>query len=207
MINKEQHESLLQDSTSKDKLEFNNTIPKNIIRLEKYFDLQDKFRKPKNTKTNRSSLKYEVVNLNMEQHPENINLGTNCSPAKRTTLIKLFKEYKDVFTWTYDYLKTYDMNIIQQIIPMKEDAKPSQQKLQKMHLSLEPLIKKELNKLLETKIIFLVCHITWVENLVLGNKKSGEIWICIYFQNINRENLKDNYPVPLMDKIIQSVSR
>ena len=70
--------------------------------------------------------------------------------------MKLFKEYKDVFTWTYEYLKTYDTKIIQHVIPLKEDEKPFQQKLRKMHPSLEPLVKKELNKLLVTKIIFLV---------------------------------------------------
>ena len=81
----------------------------------------------------------------------------------------------DVFVWSYDDLSTYDTKIIQHIIPMKEDAKPFQQKLRKMHLSLEPLIKKELNKLLETKIIFPICHKTWVENLVPIKKKSREI--------------------------------
>jgi hypothetical protein len=31
--------------------------------------------------------------------------------------------------WIYKYLKTYDMKIIQDIIPLKEDEKPFQQKL------------------------------------------------------------------------------
>ena len=101
--------------------------------------------------------------------------------------------------WTYDDLKTYDMKIIQHIIPLKEDAKPFQQKLWKMNLSLEMLVKKELNRLLATKIIFLVHHTTWVENLVHVRKKLGEIQICIDFQNLNRASLKDNYHVPPMD--------
>ena len=87
-------------------------MPKNIIRLEKLFDLQDKFKNLTNTKTNSSSLKYEAINLGIEKNPQNINLGINCSPAKRETFIKLFKEYKDVFSWTYNDLKTYNMKII-----------------------------------------------------------------------------------------------
>ena len=54
----------------------------------------------------------------------------------------------------YEYLKTYDMKIIHNIIPLKEDAKPFQQKLRKMHPSLEPLIHMELNMLLAAKIIY-----------------------------------------------------
>ena len=95
--------------------------------------------------------------------------------------MKLFKEFKGVFTWTYEDLKTYDMKIIQHIIPLKEDAKPFQQKLRKTHPSLESLVRKELNKLLMAKIIFLVRHTTWVANLVPVIKKSGDIIIYIDF--------------------------
>ena len=119
--------------------------------------------------------------------------------------MKLFKEFKDVFAWTYEYIKTYDMNIIQHVIPLKEDAKRFQQKLRKIHPWLESLVKKELNKLLAAKIIFLVRHTTWVENIVLVRKKSGEIRSCIDFRNLNRASLKDNYSVPSMEQILQSV--
>lgn len=72
--------------------------------------------------------------------------------------MKLFREYKDIFAWTYEDLKTYDTKIIQHVIPLKENAKAFEQKLRKMHPLLEPLVKKELNKLLVAKIIFLVPH-------------------------------------------------
>ena len=181
-------------------------MPKNIIRLGKLFDLQDKFRILANTKK-RSSLLYEAVNISTKHNPWNTNLGKNCTQAERAAFMNLFKEFKDVFAWTYEYLKTCDTKIIQHIIPLKEDAKPFQQKLRKMHPSLEPLVKKELNKLLAANIIFLVRHTTWVENIVPVIKKSSDIIICIYFRNLNGESLKDNYPVPTMEQILQSVSR
>ena len=45
-----------------------------------------------------------------------------------------------------------------------------------------------------------------MENLVPVRKKSGDIGICIDFRNLNQASLKDNYPVPAMEQIIQSVS-
>jgi hypothetical protein len=101
-----------------------------------------------------SSLRYEDCNLVTKQNPQNINHETNCAYAERATFMKLFKEFKDVFAWTYEDLKYYDTKIIQHVIPLKEDAKPFQQKLRKVHPSLETLVKKELNKILATKIIF-----------------------------------------------------
>ena len=75
-----------------------------------------------------------------------------------------------------------------------------------MHPSLEPLVKEQLNKLLATKIIFLVWHTIWLANLVLVRKKLGDIRICIDFRNLNRESLKDNYPIPAMEQILQTLS-
>ena len=124
VIDDEQHESLLQDSASEDNPECSNIIPKNIIRLEKLFDLQDKFKNMTNAKTNNSSLKYKSVNLSLYKNPQKIILGINYSPTERSSFIKLFKYYKDVFDWTYDDLKTHDTNIIQHIITLKEDSKP-----------------------------------------------------------------------------------
>ena len=67
---------------------------------------------------------------------------------KKKAFLKLFSEFKDVFAWSYDDMKTFDTQIIQHVIPMKSQSKPFQQKLRKMHPALEPKVKKELNKLL-----------------------------------------------------------
>ena len=77
VIDDEQHEALLQASTLEEKPKHSNIMPKNIVRLEKLFDLQEKFRKPTNTKTSSSTLLYEAVNLGTEHDPKNINLGKN----------------------------------------------------------------------------------------------------------------------------------
>lgn len=76
-----------------------------------------------------------------------------------------------MFAWSYDDLKTFDTHIMQHIIPIKEGVKPVQQKLRQMHLSLEPTVKAELNKVLAARIIFLVHHTQWVSNLVTSPKE------------------------------------
>jgi hypothetical protein len=42
-------------------------------------------------------------------------------------------------------------------------------------------------------------------NLVPVRKKSGEIRLCVDFINLNKCSLKDNYPLPKMDHILQRV--
>ena len=49
-------------------------------------------------------------------------------------------------------------------------------------------------------------YLEWVSNLVSVKKKTGEIRLCIDFRHLNRASLKDNYPLPKMDRILQRVA-
>ena len=170
------------------------------------FDLDNKFKKPANFKIHSSSLQFDLINLGIEAEPKYVNLGKCCSPREKSKFISLLKQYKDVFSWTYEDLKTYDTRIIQHVIPIKFGVKPYQQPLRKMHPKLEPLIQSEVKKLLDAKTIFKVRHSEWVSNLVPVQKNSGEIRLCVDFKNINHVSDKDNYPVPPMEQILQMVS-
>ena len=55
------------------------------------------------------------------------------------------------------------------------------------------------------KIIISLQFSKWVVNLALVRKKNGEIRLCIDFRNLNPVFLKDNYPLPKMDHILQRV--
>lgn len=183
-----------------------NPIPKPISRLEIFYGLSDKFKRVVNYETNNSSMSYAVINLGTETNPQHINLGTNCTLMEKVNLIRLLKEYKDVFAWTYDNLKSFDPNIMQHNIPIKLQSKPFQYKLRKMHPSLEPIVKSELNRILVAKIIFLVYHTKWVANLVSVWKKTRDIHLCVDFINLNKASYQENYPIPPMDQILQRVS-
>ena len=123
------------------------------------FDLNDKFKRPVNVKIHSSSLQFELINLRTEIEPKYVNLGKCCSPGEKNKFISLFKQYKDVFSWTYEDLRTYDTNIIQHVIPIRSRVKPYQHPLRKMHPKLEPLIQNEVRKLLDAKIIFKFRHL------------------------------------------------
>lgn len=88
---------------------------------------------------------------------------------------------------------------------MIADEKPIQQKLRNIHPNLESQIKSEFNKLLKARIIFPIRHSRWVSNLVLVRKKNRDIQFCIDFQNLNKTCQKDNFPIPLMEQILQAV--
>jgi hypothetical protein len=71
------------------------------------------------------------VNIGSLENPRNVNLRKNISKEERKAYLKLFKQYQDIFAWSYKELKTYDTCIIQHTIPLKPEVKPFQQKLNK----------------------------------------------------------------------------
>jgi hypothetical protein len=129
-------------------------IPKGLTNLENIFNLRERFKGSKSAKTGISCPMYKTINLGTPKNPKNINLDKTIYKEEMKAYIKLFKQYQDVFAWSYQDIKTYDTSIIQHTIPLKHEMKLFQKNLRKYHPSLEPLMCQELKKLLDDNIIF-----------------------------------------------------
>ena len=85
---------------------------------------------------------------------------------------------------------------------LKPNVKPFRQRQRLVNPIIEPLIMKEVKKLLDAKIVFPILHSTWVENLVPMQKKTREVSLCIDFRNLNLASQKDSYPFPSLDEVL-----
>ena len=63
-------------------------------------------------------------NIGTQEEPRLVKLFRGVSPNYQERYIKVFKDYVDVFALSYEDLKTYDVNIIQHKIRLKEGIKP-----------------------------------------------------------------------------------
>ena len=82
------------DEVEHEKSLSNNNFPSNLIlklflNLEKFYDLQHKFKGNPNCKTHSSTLNYKIVNIGNGKNPQLINIGITCSPEKERALVKL----------------------------------------------------------------------------------------------------------------------
>ena len=73
-------------------------------------------------------------------------------------MLQLLSAYKDVIVLSFEDIKTYDPNIIVHDIPLKFDAKIFHQRQRPIDLVIEPLVMKEVQKLLDAKITFPIYH-------------------------------------------------
>jgi hypothetical protein len=124
--------------------------------------------------------------------PKFVKLSSSLSREQRDEYAKMIKEFVDVFTWTYEDLRTYYTNEIENKIPLKEEVKPFRQKLRQINPMLLPIMEREVKKLLDTRIIVPLRYSEWVANLVPERKKNGEITLCVDFRNLNKSSKKDN---------------
>ena len=182
-----------------------NTVPKGMVELEHIFD-HDESALNKRTAEEKGIEECDSYNLGIDDDPKMVRVGKACTQQEREDMLKLLSEYKDIIAWSYEELKIYDPEIMTHDILLKPDAKPFRQRQRPVNPIIEPLIMKEVQKLLDAKIIFPIHHSTWVANLVPVRKKTREICLCVNFRNLNLASQKDNYPLPSLDEVLQIVN-
>ena len=92
------------------------SLPKGLAPLEELFDFNDVAKKPKLEPV---ETEVEVCNIGSKLKPMMINLSKTLPAHIKLKYIELFKEFSDVFAWSYEDLKSYETEIIQHKIPLK----------------------------------------------------------------------------------------
>lgn len=123
VLDDDEHDQSLQAEDSNKKC---HLITKDVLSLYNLYDLQERFHKPRNNKTHSSTMTHALINLGIEKYLKFLNFSTCCTHQEWQAFVCLFKQYQDVFAWIYNDLKTYDMQVIQPIISIKEGVNPYQ---------------------------------------------------------------------------------
>jgi hypothetical protein len=93
-----------------------NHIPKGLVPLEILFDGNDVEVKGE---VSIDDVDINEYNLGTEKNLKYVKLSSSLSEEQRVEYTKLLKEFSNVFAWTYEDLRTYDMSIIEHRIPLK----------------------------------------------------------------------------------------
>jgi hypothetical protein len=181
----------------------NGPLPKGIVSLENLFYRNNMYKGRASSKIDDEITKF---NIGTEESPKMIKFGKGTMFDEREKLIALITEFKDVFAWSYEYLKAYREDVKQHVIPLIDGMKPFRQKLRKMNPKVSPQVQKDLQNMVEARIIEPIRYSSRASNLVIVRKKTGEIRICVDFRNLNKASLKDNYPLQNMEYLLQRVT-
>lgn len=67
-------------------------------------------------------------------------------------------------------------------------------------------IKVELERLFWNKFIRPARYVEWLANIVPATKKNGTLRVCIDFRDLNSTTPKDEYQMPVIDMLVDSVA-
>jgi len=87
-----------------------------LFPLEIFFNSNDLLTKPSKQEIEEQ---VEDHNIGSEKDPRIIKMEKGVPHKYKQRYLDLFKKYMDVFSWSYDDLKTFDTTVIQHKIPLK----------------------------------------------------------------------------------------
>jgi hypothetical protein len=146
-----------------------------------------------------------------------VNLGTKDDPwvtfisghlglEEFKKMMIILREYKDCFAWDYPKLPGLSRLLVEHQLSIKEGFLPFQQAPRRMAPDIILRIKEEIEKLVRASFIRPARYVEWLSNIVRVMKKNGKLRICIDFRNLNMATPKDEYPMPVVDLLVDGAS-
>jgi hypothetical protein len=146
-------------------------------------------------------IKIKKVNIGIEETPNLANVGDYWDVAIIEKIIELLHKYQDLFT----NMKGIKGPMGEMRIPLKPNVKLVKQRPYRLNPKYKEKVQIELDRMLEAGIIELVEESEWIIPMVVQDKKTGEIRICVDLRNLNDACLHDPYPTPFNDKVLYNV--
>jgi hypothetical protein len=135
-----------------------------------------------------------------------LNIGTNFEPSQEEQLIALLKKYHKAFAWEYTDMQGIHPETCTHHIYTDDNIRPLRQPQRRMNPILKEVVKEELQKLLKVGFIYPISDSQWVSPLVVVPKKNGKWRICVDYRELNKETLRDHFPLPFIDQVLDSLA-
>ncbi|GJX84300.1 reverse transcriptase domain-containing protein [Tanacetum coccineum] len=143
---------------------------------------------------------------------------------EKDALLKVLKSHKRAIAWKITDIKGIDPRFCTHKILMEDDYKPTVQSQRRVNPKIHEVIKKEVLKLLDARMIYPISDSPWVSPVHYVPKKDGitivaneenELiltrlvtgWrVCIDYRKLNEATRKDHFPLPFMDQMLERLA-
>jgi hypothetical protein len=150
-------------------------------------------------------IKIKKVNIGTKETPKLANVGDYWDAATIDKITELLQEYQDLFPTKFTDMKGIKGPMGEMWIPLKPGAKPVKQRPYRLNLKYKEKVKIELDRMMEAGIIEPVEKSEWISPMVMQDKKTGEIRICVDLGKLNDAFLHDPFPTPFTNEVLDKV--
>jgi len=133
-------------------------------------------------------------------------IGTSLSKEDAAQLNNTLQENASVFAWTATDILGVDPTIITHKLSTFKDARLVAQKKRKLGEEKRIASRAEADKLLQAGFIEEAHYTTWLANVVLVKKPNGKWRMCTDYTDLNKACLKDSYPLPNVDRLVDGAT-
>nr|GEV87164.1 reverse transcriptase domain-containing protein [Tanacetum cinerariifolium] len=151
-------------------------------------------------------------------------IAKDLSNEEKTALITVLKSHKRAIAWKLFDIKGINLEFHTHKILMEEDFKPAVQNQRRVNPKIHNVIKKEVEKLLDTRLICPISDSPWVNHVHCVPKKDGftvveneenELiptrlvtgWrVCIDYRKLNEATRKYHFPLPFIDQMLERLA-
>ncbi|CAJ2644658.1 unnamed protein product [Trifolium pratense] len=162
-----------------------------------------------------------LSNLNANRIDESPNKLTHSEEEK---LLRVLKSNKAAMGWTISDLKGISPTFCMHKIKLEAEFKPVVQPQRRLNPTMKEVVKKEVQKLLESGMIYPISDSAWVSPVHVVPKKGGmtvvkndknefipsrtvTVWrMCIDYRRLNTATRKDHFPLPFMDQMLERLA-
>ena len=135
-----------------------------------------------------------------------MRIGNTLDPSIKDAIVALLKWYQDVFT--FEPLKMLGISpvVMKRRLNIDPSHKPVIQKRRHWGAERSAAAIAQVKKLLEAGFIRECHYPEWVSNITLVKKPNGTWKMCVNFTDLNKVCPKDSYPLPKIDKLVDSTT-
>ncbi|XP_075655153.1 uncharacterized protein LOC142625361 [Castanea sativa] len=139
--------------------------------------------------------------------PSTLHVKVKFRTAKGITLLLFLIQNVDVFAWNPYEVPSVDPEFIVHKLNVDPLCPPKKQRLRRSAKEHVEAVRQEVGKLKEAGAIRETFFREWLINIVIVKKKSGKWRVCVDFTNLNRACLKDLFPMPKIDQLVDATCR
>jgi hypothetical protein len=126
---------------------------------------------------------------------------------QRQMITALFKEFRDCLAWAYTEMPGLSRELVVHRLPIKHGFRPHKQPPRRSNHDIHDRIKKEVDRLLKANFIRPCRYAEWVSNIrSVGKKNKWKNRIRVDFRDPKRATPKDEYPMPIVDELVNQAS-
>jgi hypothetical protein len=167
------------------------------------------------------SLKYKFPGL-AKSLP--VIIASDLIDAQEEELLEVLREYKEAIGWTTEDIKGINPSLVMHKIHLEENSKPSREPQRRLNPAMQEVVRAEVIKLLDARIIYPIFDSKWVSPIHVVPKRAGLMvvknkdnelvptriqsgWrVCIDYCKLNAATRKNHFPLPLIDQMVECLA-